>query len=238
MKADLLNLALSLPVEHKPKLERSLLDGHLDVFWLYKLSEGQPKEAVKSLVTYAKSYTANVDKSERMWTIAKLIAKSSGFSDFDYEVDKRLDIVGAQRFLSVGLTRVYDETQIVQMLISPQEDDSGGELLHYKKALELLRWIDDDRVRDRLQNEIWTSAVNLEKSEFEKLQTDSPWSQFSNLLVFRLLELVQNSDESQDSNLVPPFESLNLSDDSETSKRYVFLLRLGWEHINRGTAVD
>lgn len=235
LKADLLKL--KLPLEYKSKLDNSL-ENHPDIFWLHKLEEGDDVDACASLAAYAETYTKDVEKSERMWSLAKLIAKAEGITDFDDQIQKHLECIGAQRFLNGNVlnlgasktVKVYNEVQIIQMLVNPQITDvTEG---HFKKALDLLRYVDDETTKERLKNEIWSRAVQIEKDEISALRVDSPVEDFGNFLVFRLISLIVNM-EDDPSGFMPPFENLYVSDDVDTSKRLIYFLRLGHEHITR-----
>uniref|UniRef100_A0A146LS84 Nuclear pore complex protein Nup133 n=4 Tax=Lygus hesperus TaxID=30085 RepID=A0A146LS84_LYGHE len=235
LKADL--LSLNLPSEHKHKLEKSL-ESHRDIYWLNKLEEGESLQAVQALVSYATTYNKDVDKCERMWSFAKLICKSEGISKFDAQINRHLECISAQRYLTDYLqnlgssksVKAYNEVQIIQMLVSPQNTEVSE--YHFKKALDLLRFVEDEVTKEKLKSDIWSKAVQVEKDEFAALKVDSPVEEFADLLVFRLLSLIVGVEDDPDV-FVPPFENLNVSDDVDTSKRFIYFLRLGHEHIIR-----
>ncbi|KAF6212156.1 hypothetical protein GE061_012677 [Apolygus lucorum] len=235
LKADL--LSLDLPPEYKHKLEKSL-ENHQDIKWLNKLESGEPLQAVRALVSYAMVYNKDVDKCERMWSFAKLICKSEGISEFDSQIDRHLECISAQRYLTDYLqnlgssksVKAYNAVQIIQMLVSLQNTEVNE--YHFKKALDLLKFVEDKVTKEKLKNDIWSKAVQVEQDEFAALKMDSPVEEFANLLVFRLLSLIVSGEDDPEV-FVPPFENLNVSDDVDTSKRFIYFLRLGHEHITR-----
>lgn len=136
------------------------------------------------------------------------------------------DILTALGF-DVNQLRVLQPSEIIELYIS--EGYTRATEVEFRKALELLIYVDDDEIEFR--NRIWCAAIK--RDDWRNINMDVPLDKISETLFFKLVELCFMLDGEIESTLPPVDIFLTASELSDflSSKSFQYLLKLSYEHI-------
>lgn len=122
--------------------------------------------------------------------------------------------------------RVLQPEEMIELYIS--EDYTHSTEIEFRKALELLSYVDD---AVDYRNKIWCSAIR--KDNWLNINMDAPLDKIRETIFYKLVELCYILDNSVDV-FVPPENALLTSSELENllnEKSFAYLLKLTYEHI-------
>lgn len=113
------------------------------------------------------------------------------------------------------------------------EENEGSNEADFRKALELLAYIDES---DEVRRKIWCAAIL--RDDWQRVNVNVPQEDLQNLLFFKLVDLCFFMDTDL-SEFLPPIEQFmcapelgNLTQD----KSFQYLFKLGYEYIGEAYA--
>lgn len=166
------------------------------------------------------AFAAETDMSEQIEGINKelLLIEHQGQLDTDV-------------LLSLGFNvneqRVLQPEEIIELYIS--DDYTTATEIEFRKALELLEYIDDSL---EYRQKIWCAAIL--RDNWLAFNMDSPLDKINETLFFKLVELCFMLDNEVSSSLPPLDAFLTASElrDMLSEKSFQYLLKLAFEHIS------
>ncbi|XP_044263471.1 nuclear pore complex protein Nup133 [Tribolium madens] len=226
----------------------NFLSGHPSLSWMQEIFDKKYNQAANTLQNLALNETESVTRQKTMFSLCKLAKLASGpvNEEFLKNVQSRLDLIAYQEDIPDYVLQQFGYDPIHIRVIPPKdlinlyickEYTEAGEL-EFKKALDLLAFIDDEELRQEMSLKIWRYALLRDLWDHENL--DSPMEILQNKLFFKLVDLAMDLD-GDGWNLLPPLDTL-LGDDSlgdlRNNTNFQFLLKTGYEHIYKSQTVD
>ncbi|CAH0552008.1 unnamed protein product [Brassicogethes aeneus] len=221
----------------------NFLSDHPSLSWMQQIFDRKFVLAANTLQQLAAEETESVTRQKTMLSLSKL-AKIAGPNTIDADdyVDKingGLDLIAFQEEIpdyvlqeygyDTSRPRVIPAKDMINLYICSEHSDAGE--LEFKKALDLLGYVEDDEVREEMRLKIWRNAIRRDSWDCQNL--DAPLDILQNTLFFKIvdLSLVLGVDPN---NILPPLE--NLIDDLkelQDNKNFQFLIKTGYEHVFR-----
>ncbi|KAM3931156.1 nuclear pore complex protein Nup133 [Leptodactylus fuscus] len=236
---------LSQPVSQHGQLA-SFLQAHEHLSWLHEINSQDFEKAHRTLQTLADMETRYFCKKKTLLGLSKLAALASDFRE-DTLRDKIEEISNQERFL------LYQETlpkQIlenkrwelnVMPLLSPltliklyiSEDNRRANEYDFKKALDLLEYINEDEEVDIEALKLDILCRALKRDMWSALDgKDDPIDAAKDSIFIKVLQKLQN--EGKDlKNYLPDVNVLLQSDELESLKRdrcFEFVLKANYEY--------
>lgn len=229
-------LNLELPEQYIQQLETFLQDFPV-LNWLYQLKTQDYQKANQILMSLNSIDNVTLKDQEIMFSMAKLTALAGACPDLS-QINNNIEIINAQKNIpEVVFTRKGYDTNFLKMLTPSElielftgEENFEGDEFDFKKALELLKFVDNSAERENLRRKVWRRAI--EKDDWEGTKIDFTPEIVDEFLLFKLMKLLKSEDNFQ--SLIPPVEELIedpeleiFSKDSLSS----YLLEYGYEQI-------
>lgn len=230
---------------HQQALSHFLVD-HPSLSWLQNIFIGDYKQASCILRGLAEEETELLQRKKSVISLAKLALMASDEQPDKVEeevsnLNMNLDLVSYQEELpeivlssygyDVERLRVLTPTELVKLYIC--DENSTATEYDFKKALDLLSYIEDEFERDELRHKIWCQAVL--RDTWTDTDPNSPLEVIQGMTFFRLADLVAFMGSSPDE-VLPPLERMleaqelgNLKDNNN----FQYLLKMGYEHMHR-----
>lgn len=227
----------------------NFLSDYPSLSWMQEIFDKKYNQAANTLQKLALNEKESVTKQKTMYSLCKLAKLASGSHDSDEflkNIESRLDLIAYQEDVPDYVLQQFGYDTIHIRVIPPKdlinlyickEYSEAGEL-EFKKALDLLRFIEDDELRQDMSLKIWRYALLRDYWDHDNL--DCPLEILQNKLFFKLADLAMVL-EGNAWNLLPPLDTL-LDDESLThlqnNTNFQFLIKTGYEHIYRSQTVE
>ncbi|EFA05993.1 Nuclear pore complex protein Nup133-like Protein [Tribolium castaneum] len=226
----------------------NFLSGHPSLSWMQEIFDKKYNQAANSLQTLALNETESVTRQKTMLSLCKLakLAAGTGSEEALRSVDSRLDLIAYQEDIPDYVLQQFGYDTINIRVIPPKDlinlyickEYTEAAELEFKKALDLLNFIDDEELRQEMSLKIWRYALLRDAWQHQNL--DSPMEILQHKLFFKLVDLAMDL-EGDGWNLLPPMDTL-IDDDSlgdlRNNTNFQFLLKAGYEHIYRSQTVE
>ncbi|KAK4884014.1 hypothetical protein RN001_000285 [Aquatica leii] len=224
-----------------PQLTTFLAD-HPSLLWIQNIYENKFSGAANILKNLASNETDLIVRQKTMFSLsklAKLTTDEDDTNDYVDFIDSRLELISIQEEIPDYVLQSYGYDTINIKVIPPKdliylytcvEYKEAGDI-EFKKALDLLQYIDDNEVRSEQLLNIWKAAI-LRDSWLEG-NLDSPIEVLQNTLFFKLADLAfRLGGDPYD--FLPPLEAL--TDVLELSvvqdnKHFQFLMKTAYEYF-------
>lgn len=243
----------------------TFLSGHPSLSWLQYAYEKKFSLASDVLQNLASEETESVVRQKTMLSLAKLSKLASPVTDENdlnvQNINAQLDLIAYQEELpdyvlerygyNVLKPSVIPAKDIICLYISSEYKDAGE--LEFKKALELLRYINNEELKEELNLKIWRNAILRDSWNLGSI--DSPLDVLQHTLFFKLIDLCTtlgiffyitniytvhnvffNVLGANPQNLLPPLDLLIDHDsfgDLRYNSNFIYLLKTAYEHVQK-----
>ncbi|XP_039283480.1 nuclear pore complex protein Nup133 [Nilaparvata lugens] len=225
----------------KQRILADRLSTHPSLSWLHAVFSDDYKTAAHTLLDLANSEVELLARKKSMISLGKLALLAAGGDDDTLEdVNSSLNLISHQEGLPESVltaygynfdnVRVFSPPELIKFYIC-EENPSNSEL-DFKKALDLLLYIDDEILRMELKNEIWCKAIT--RDSWTDLDANTPITAIQELLFFKLADICITLDGNLD--WMPTIEEILSSEEIgelREDSNFEYLLRVGYEHINK-----
>ncbi|KAL9894750.1 LOW QUALITY PROTEIN: nuclear pore complex protein Nup133 [Glossina fuscipes fuscipes] len=213
---------------------------HPTLGWIQLVFNGDFERASKILFQLAQSEVEFLQRKKSMLSLAKLAAFAAADSDLSLQletINAELNIVEYQEQLNADVLEAfgYDIEQqkvltieeIINLLVA--EEHKNANELDFRKALELLNYLDDPF---EARHKVWCAAIL--RNNWTEYDVDNALDYIQTLLFFKLIELCHLIDGDCESFLPLMDEFLNSTDlgDLVNNKSFQYLLKLIYEYIH------
>ncbi|XP_069672597.1 nuclear pore complex protein Nup133 isoform X3 [Periplaneta americana] len=227
------------------------LKDHPSLSWLQNIFSSDYKQASNTLKSLAKEETELLQRKKSMLSLAKLslLAFDQQPEAVDEEVqalNTELDLVLYEEELpetvlsaygyDIERLRVLTPMELVKLYIC--DENSTATEYDFKKALDLLSYIDDEFERSELRHKIWCQAVL--RDTWTDTDSNSPLEVIQGMVFFRLAELMAFMGSSPD-DILPSLERMLEAQELGSLKdhsSFQYLLKVGYEHVHRTLHTD
>lgn len=173
-----------------------------------------------------------------MLSLAKLsaFASESDLTELIQEINKELHLINHQELINPATAALfgYDTNnfkvmraeEMIDLYIAEENENATED--DYRKALELLEYVEDPF---EYRHKIWCAAIL--KDDWLKYDMNAPLDRMQEMLFFKLVDLCYLLDRDI-SNFLPPLDSFLTAPelrDLTTDKSFLYLIKLGYEHI-------
>ncbi|KAJ9592509.1 hypothetical protein L9F63_015826, partial [Diploptera punctata] len=189
----------------KPKTQQEALSeflmDHPSLSWLQNVFKGEFKQAKSTLIDLAKDETELLQRKKSMLSLAKLslLASDEQQDETNQEIESlntELDLVLYQEELSesalmsfgydIERLRVLTPAELIKLYVC--DENTSATEYDFKKALDLLTYIDDEFERNELRHHVWCQAVL--RDSWTEADTHSPLEAIQNMMFFKLADLM------------------------------------------------
>lgn len=211
--------------------------------WMQQIFDKQFDQASETLRSLALQETESVTKQKTMFSLSKL-SKLAGMNSRDSEfilgeINQKLDLITYQEDIPDFVLQAFGYDSINPPVISPKElihlytcaEYHDSTEIDFKKALDILKHINNSDLKSELNLKIWCRAVLKDTWDYDRL--DSPLEILQKTTFFKIIVLIYVMGNNPEDYL-PPLEDL-IEDPSlselKTNKTFLFLIQTGYEHI-------
>lgn len=178
----------------------NFLADHPTLSWMQNIFDKKYTFAADTLQKLAYEETESITRQKTMYSLSKL-AKLAGHrspdSDFFVRgINARLELIAFQEELPDYVLqhfgydtmniRVIPPKDLINLYICKEYREAAE--LEFKKALDLLVFIEDDDLKQELSLKIWRTALLRDCWDYSNL--DSPLEILQNTLFFKLVDLI------------------------------------------------
>jgi len=223
------------------------LTGHSGLSWLHDINTGRYQQAADTLRSLALQETEILSRKKTQLSLSKLAVLASDASDEDLStaienIEAESNLILAQEQLpravldsfgfDRGNMRVFTPREMIEMYIS--DDNSEGDHIDFKKALDLLNYFTgDEDERSKLRLHIWSRSIL--RNSWTDIDVDNPIESVKDTVFFRLVEFsfMQGVDLRE---YLPSPDLLLQSDELSTlskNQNFQYLLQFGYQHIQK-----
>lgn len=221
------------------------LGQHPSLLWMQQIFDLQFAQASLTLSNLSDNETDSITKQKTMYSLAKLAklaAPNARDTDtFLEKVNDKLELISYQEDIpdyvlqhfgyNTEDPQVLTPKEIINLYICNEYTDSSE--LEFKKALDVLKFIDSPDIKEEMYLRIWRQALLRDTWHYSNL--DSPLEILQNTLIFKIVDVAISMGTDADL-LMPNIEILlddNSLDDLRENKACIYLLKTGYEHIQR-----
>ncbi|XP_073982271.1 nuclear pore complex protein Nup133 isoform X2 [Rhodnius prolixus] len=234
-------LKLEAPPGHEHKLGL-FLRRYPRLNWLYLIREKDFASAANILTEQAINFNKSAIIKQRMLSFGKLLSVVGDNLDNSIEakVNSQLECLDYQKNLPISAlapfaadlknVRAFTPYEIIQIIIS--DENIEADVYHFKNALHLLKFFEEQNVADKLRNKIWAAAVL--KDQWIDKNLNAPLEILSNMMFFKLMELVVVT-ETNPGQFIPSIETLLEIEDLEqlsNNSVFTYLVHYAYEHFS------
>ncbi|KAK9511729.1 hypothetical protein O3M35_000336 [Rhynocoris fuscipes] len=234
-------LVLKAPSGHEHKLG-NFLRKYPRLNWLYLIHQKDFASAANLLIEKGLDFNKSAVIKQRMLSLGKLASMVGGTLDENREskINAQLECLEYQKNLPMSVlasfaadlknVNAFTPYEIIQIIISDENVEANE--FHFKNALHLLKYIDDENNADELRNKIWATAIL--KDQWVDTNLNAPLESLSNMIFFKLLELIAVSEPNPEK-FIPPIEALLDCEDLESLSEnsvFTYLLQYAYEHFS------
>ncbi|KAJ8925587.1 hypothetical protein NQ315_009427 [Exocentrus adspersus] len=228
----------------------SFLSNHPSLSWMQQIFDNEFGLAANTLQNLGQHETESLTRQKTIYSLCKL-SKLAGPNTPDLDlfttnINSCLELITFQEDLPDYVLqqfgydtinpRVIPPRDLINLYICNEYTDAGE--LEFKKALDILTFIEDEDQREELHLKIWRSAILRDSWNYKNL--DAPLETLQSTLFFRLVDLsIALGANPQD--LLPPLDTL-IDDQSmqhlQDNKNFLFLIKTGYDHVFRSQLLD
>ncbi|KAK6635816.1 hypothetical protein RUM44_001070 [Polyplax serrata] len=237
----------SKPTKQKKEL-LNFLNDHPSLHWLQNIFANQYKQASNTLYHLAKEETELLSRKKTMLSLAKLSLLASeedslSVQDKLAEFDSELELAAHQEDLptnvlieygyDVARLGVLTPSELIKLYIC--EENENVTEVDFKKALDLLEYVEDDLERSELRHAIWCNAIL--RDSWKDVDSDSPMENILNLFFFKLVDLVEFMGGTPDE-FLPPIDTIIEAQELgelKNDRHFQYLIRVGYEHFQKNS---
>ncbi|KAL3285649.1 hypothetical protein HHI36_000181 [Cryptolaemus montrouzieri] len=243
-QAKLLDRCRKLSNKNSQKLT-GFLGQHPSLLWMQQIFDNNFAQAALTLTSLSENERDSITKQKTMFSFAKL-AKLAAPNARDTEpfiekINSRLDLITYQEEIPDYVLEQFGYNTVNPSVLSPKEminlyiceEYNDSSEFEFKKAFDLLNYIDDEEMKEELFLKIWRQALLKNTWHFGNL--DAPLEILQNTLFFRVADIVISMGADVNGQL-PPIDILledSSVEDLRNNKAFVYLLKTGYEHIQR-----
>lgn len=241
---------LSQPFAKNPELRNFLAsDNTRYLSWLHEIGSGDFTSAHTTLMELARDETTFLAKKKTLLSLSKLsaLATDEPSEELDLTVgaiNEELTLIQLQEDLppttleDMGMDpknmRVLAPTELIRLYVGPQ--NSSATEMDYKKALDLLQFLDKDSSQDDVDGQrlyIWCQAILHDRDRWTDTSEDDPIRIRDETLFFRTVDLIFTEGEDL-GQMLPSVQTLLKCDELgplRENKHFEYLLKAGYEII-------
>lgn len=184
--------------QRKEQKLTNFLSGHPSLLWLENVFERKFDNAAETLQKLAQEEVDSVIRQKTILSLsklAKLVGNETDNEEFIENINARLELIAFQEELPDYLLehfgyntikpQVIPAKDLIHLYICPEYKDATE--LEFKKALDLLSFIDESDLRNELMLQIWKNAIFRDSWNVESI--DSPLDILQNKMFFKLADL-------------------------------------------------
>ncbi|KAJ8938499.1 hypothetical protein NQ318_005163 [Aromia moschata] len=226
------------------------LSDHPSLAWIQQIFDDKYVAAAETLRKLACEESESLTRQKTTLSLSKL-ARLAGPNSPDMDlhvktVNSRLELVAYQEDLPDYVLQQFGYDTLKPRVIPPKdlvclyvckEYADAGEL-EFKKALDILAFVDDAELREELHLKVWRGAILRDSWHFANL--DSPLEALQGTLFFKLVDLAIAL--GADPHELLPHLDLLMEDESmrelQEDKNFQFLIKAGYEHVFRSQMLE
>lgn len=177
----------------------NFLSDHPSLSWMQQIFDHKFVLAADTLQKLGDEETESLTRQKTMYSLSKLAKlagpNTSDVDSFTSNINSNLELVAFQEDLpdyvlqqfgyDTMSPRVIPPKDLVNLYICNEYADAGE--LEFKKALDILQFVDNDELREELYLKIWRSAILRDSWDYKNL--DAPLEILQGTLFFRLVDL-------------------------------------------------
>lgn len=243
-QAKLIEKCRKLNTRNAKKLT-GFLGQHPSLLWMQQIFDKQFSQASLTLSNLSEKETDSLTKQKTMCSLAKLAKLAAPNSpDTEYfleDINSKLELISYQEDIpdyvlqqfgyNTTDPQVLSAKEIINLYICPEYSDSTE--LEFKKALDVLKYIESSDDREDMYLRIWRQALLRDTWQYSNL--DSALDILQGTLIFKIVDVAISMGAPAD--LMMPSVEILLDDPSvehlRENKACVYLLKTGYEHIQR-----
>ncbi|XP_057660912.1 nuclear pore complex protein Nup133 [Diorhabda carinulata] len=223
----------------------TFLSDHPSLSWMQQIFDKKFPMAANTLYTLATNEKDSLTRQKTMLSLCKL-SKLAGPMTGDLEayienINNRLGLINCQEELPDYVLQQFGYDTLKPCVISPKElinlytckEYVDASELEFKKALDILNFIQDEELIDELHLSIWRRAILRDSWNFKNL--DCPMEVLSTTLFYKIVDLLLDLGVNPQT-LLPPINMLLDSPELGQLKEnpnFEFLIKTAYEYINR-----
>ncbi|CAG9859414.1 unnamed protein product [Phyllotreta striolata] len=228
----------------------NFLSARPSMCWMQQVFDRKFSLAALTLYNFAQVEKESLTRQKTVLSLSKL-SKLAGITTSDTEnfvenVNSRLDLINYQEELPDYVLQQFGYETVRPRVIEPHdlislhvcEEYSDATELEFKKALDILNFVDDEDLKEKLHLKIWRKAILRDSWNFTNL--DSPLEVLNMTLFFKIVDLLLDIGVSPQI-LLPPMNVL-LEDpelqELQDNPNFLFLIKTAYEYVNRSQSMD
>jgi len=230
----------------------AFLENHGDILWVDQSQRDQFLQAAETLANLATAQKDSFGHKKTLLSLAKLHLiteeKSGGCCHTDLirqqldRIESELDLATHQEQLPAAVLEAFGVDANTMRVFTPQElvemyicdENVLANELDFKKALDLLHYIDDVEERDSLRLSVW--ARSILRDAWTTLDTDSVLQSITSTVFYKIIDFCLSTGDAEDlTDLLPTVDDIlqqPLLSDLCTNDVFKFLLQAVYEHVN------
>ncbi|XP_058801780.1 nuclear pore complex protein Nup133 isoform X2 [Phymastichus coffea] len=215
---------------------------HPVLSWVQAGLSDEYSVSARTLQSLAAEETELVTRKKSMLSMAKLAYLASDEPEDKiqasiFEIDRELNLIAHQEDVPISVLEIYGYDVEKLRVLSPSElinlytciESPISNEYDFKKALDLLEFVEQDDERNSLKSKIWARAAKCDKWD---TVTKNPEQQIQNTIFFKLMDLVHIMGNKVE-DVLPPVEAV-LSESElgilGSSSNFQYLIKLVYEY--------
>lgn len=235
--------------KHLQKLSNFLSD-HPSLYWMQQIFDHKFTLAASTLYNLSVAEKESLTRQKTILSLSKL-AKLAGPTTSDTHiyvdnVNSRLELINYQEELPDYVLQQFGYDTIKPCVIEPKDlinlfickEYVDATELEFKKALDILNFIQDEEIRDELHLKIWREAIVRDSWNFRNL--DSPMEVLNTTLFYKIIDLLLDLGGNPQM-LLPPMNILLEGPELRQlldNANFQFLIKAAYEYISRTQMMD
>lgn len=228
---------------------KTFLAGHPSLSWIQNIFDSKFSNAADILKDLAQQENELVTRQKTMFSLSKLakLAAPDGANEnyIDY-IDSHLELIAFQEDIPDYVLQHYGYDTLKPKVIPPKDlihlytcvEYKEACEIEFKKALDLLEYIDGNELKNELALNIWRAAIL--RDSWLKGNIDSPLEILQNILFFKLaqLALCLGADPQ---NLLPSLDILMDTPELfelQENKNFRYLIKTAYEHVHQSQMAE
>ncbi|CAH1978388.1 unnamed protein product [Acanthoscelides obtectus] len=223
----------------------SFLKDHPSISWIQLVFDHKFAAASETLLHLANEETESVTRQKTMLSISKLASLAAPpVADIEEKIDTinhKLELVTLREEVPDYVLQQYGYDTVTPRVIPPKDlihlytcsEYSDATELEFKKAIDILPFVEDPELREEMQLKIWRTAILRDNWNYQNL--DAPLEVLQRTLFFRIVELsLVLGANPQD--ILPPLDVLIEAESMKTlqdNNSFQFLIKTAYEYVYR-----
>ncbi|VEN43093.1 unnamed protein product [Callosobruchus maculatus] len=219
------------------------LKDHPSISWIQLVFDQKFAAASDTLLNLANEESESVTRQKTMLSLSKLASLAAPpVADIDEKIDtinRKLELVALREEVPDYVLQEYGYDTVTPRVIPPKDlihlytctEYSDATELEFKKAIDILPFIEDGELREEMQLKIWRNAILRDAWNYQNL--DAPLEVLQRTLFFRIVELsLMLGVNSQD--ILPPLDALMEDEcmkELQENNNFQFLIKTAYEYV-------